>query len=166
MVVYLNRLPEDSPHGRFATEDSPQRRYRLTTGETYECDREFERKRRTNVCNSADVEDSPHNGNRLGLGGLKSRGWVGGFDRGVGPRGWGGGVGNPYPPAQPNSPTSTPLTPTHPTPTYHRCVANLPHRHCCKHLSDHRVSSNSRSHSLCGKSSVANLPCGESSGNL
>ena len=29
-----------------------------TTGETYECDREFKRKHRTNVCNSADVEDS------------------------------------------------------------------------------------------------------------
>ena len=33
------------------------------------CDREFERKRRTNVCNSADVEDLPHNSDRLGLGG-------------------------------------------------------------------------------------------------
>ena len=36
--------------------------------ETYECDREFERKDRTNVCNSADVEDSPHNRDRLGSG--------------------------------------------------------------------------------------------------
>ena len=42
-------------------EDSPQK-IRHSTGETYECDREFERKRRTNVCNSADVEDSPRNG--------------------------------------------------------------------------------------------------------
>ena len=42
---------------------------RHTTSETYECDREFERKRRTNVCNSADVEDSPHNSDRLGSGG-------------------------------------------------------------------------------------------------
>ena len=48
-------------HRRFAT-----KKIRHTTGETYECDREFERKRRTNVCNSADVEDSPHNGNKLG----------------------------------------------------------------------------------------------------
>ena len=47
-------------------------------GETYKCDREFERKRRTNVCNSADVEDSPHNGVRLGLGRLR---W-GGFGPG------------------------------------------------------------------------------------
>ena len=44
---------EDSPHNK--------------------CDREFERKRRTNVCNSVDVEDSPHNSDRLGSGG----GWVG-----------------------------------------------------------------------------------------
>ena len=73
--------------------------------------------------------------------------WFGGVGvRGVGPGGWGRGVGNldpdpprpqlyrpqpSYPSAQPNSPTSTPLTPT-----YHGCVANLPHRHCCKHLSD------------------------------
>ena len=79
-------------------EDSPQK-IRHTTGETYECDQKFERKRRTNVCNSADVEDSPHNGNRLGsgglgwlgLGGLKSRGWVGGLGQGVGLRGWGRG---------------------------------------------------------------------------
>ena len=44
-------------------------------GETYECDRELERKSRTegqtNVCNSADVEDSPHNGDRLVSGGLE-----------------------------------------------------------------------------------------------
>ena len=44
-------LPEDLPHERFAT------KIRHATGETYECDREFERKHRTNVCNSADVED-------------------------------------------------------------------------------------------------------------
>ena len=43
---------------------------RHTTGETYGCDREFEHKRQTNVCNSADVEDSPHNDNRLGSRGL------------------------------------------------------------------------------------------------
>ena len=47
-----------------------------------ECDREFERKRRTIVCNSADVEDLTHNSDRLGqegwgglgLGGLRSGG--------------------------------------------------------------------------------------------
>ena len=43
---------------------------RHTTGDTYKCDQEFERKRRTNVCNSANVKDSPHNGDRLGSGGL------------------------------------------------------------------------------------------------
>ena len=56
-------------HRRFAT-----KKIRHTTAETYECDREFERKRRTNVCNSADVEDSPHNGNRLESGGLGCEG--------------------------------------------------------------------------------------------
>ena len=48
-------------HRRFTT-----KKIRHTTSETYECDREFERKCRTNVCNSADVEDSPCNGDRLG----------------------------------------------------------------------------------------------------
>ena len=48
-------------------EDLPQK-IRHATSETYECDQEFKRKRRTNVCNSADAEDSPHNGDRLGLG--------------------------------------------------------------------------------------------------
>ena len=58
-------------HRRFAT-----RKIHHTTGETYEYDQEFERKRRTNVCNSADVEDSPHNGDRLGSGGgLGREGW-------------------------------------------------------------------------------------------
>ena len=70
-------------------EDPPQK-IRHTMGETYECDREFERKRRTNVCNSADVEDSPHNGvrlgsGRLGLGGLRS----GGGELGRESWGWG-----------------------------------------------------------------------------
>ena len=55
-------------------EDSPQK-IRHTTGETYECEREFERKRRTNVCNSADVEDLPHNGDRLGSEGLGQESW-------------------------------------------------------------------------------------------
>ena len=36
-------------------------RIRRTAGETYECEPEFERERRTNVCNSADVEDLTHN---------------------------------------------------------------------------------------------------------
>ena len=48
-------------HRRFAT-----KKIRHTTGETYKCDREFEHKRWTNVCNSADAEDSPLNGDRLG----------------------------------------------------------------------------------------------------
>ena len=54
-------------HRRFAT-----KKIRHTTGETCKCDREYEHKRRTNVCNSADVEDSPRNDDRLGWGG-----WVG-----------------------------------------------------------------------------------------
>ena len=60
-------------------------------GETYECDREFKRKHRTNVCNSVDVEDSPHNSDtsRLGLGGLG----LGGLRRGVRLEGWAGGWG-------------------------------------------------------------------------
>ena len=98
---------EDSPqkirHRRFAT-----KKIRHTRGETYdyECDREFERKRRTNVCNSADAKDSPHNGDRLGSGGevgsvglglgeLKSGGgWVGV-----------GGVGENWEPCKPDPPT-------------------------------------------------------------
>ena len=93
-----------------------------TTSETYECDREFERKRQTNVCNSADAEDLPHKGDRfgsggLGLGRLRSMGVkVGGGVRGLG---LGGGV---------------------------RGLGRM-------------------SHLLGGESSVANLPCGESSGN-
>ena len=113
------RLPEDLPHGRFATEDSPHN----------ECDREFERKRRTNVCNSADVEDSPHNNDRLGSGGVESEGLglgglrSGAWARGVGVRGIGskvgpGGLGwrvpnppqtpNPQPQPQPSRPNSPP----------------------------------------------------------
>ena len=147
-------------------EDSPQKiRHKDSTGETYECDREFERKRRTNVCNSADVEDSPHNGDRLGsrggvgsgglgLGGLRSRG----LGRGVRVGGLGSGrVGNSQPltPPTPNPPTTTPLT-------YHRCVADFPHRHCCKRLSDAyaQILGHIRyvANLLCGESSVVNPP--------
>ena len=72
---------------------------RHTTGETHECDGEFERKRRTNVCNSADVEDSPHDGDRL-----RSEGWVGvgcGVEvgGGWGQGSWGRGVGSYVSPA-------------------------------------------------------------------
>ena len=96
LLKFLYRLPEDSPQ-----------KIRHTTGETYECDREFERKGRTNVCNSADVEDKPHNGDRLGSGGgsgglgrLRSGGvgvgrlWSGGRVGVKGARsgGWVGGV--------------------------------------------------------------------------
>ena len=70
---------------------------------------------------------------------------------------------------QPNPPDLNPLTPTQPAPqTYHRCVANLSHRHCCKRLSEAyaQILGHIRtSNPLCGKSSVANLPCGASSGN-
>ena len=55
-------------------EDLPQKIRHKQDSPHNECDREFESNRRTNVCNSADVEDSPHNGDRLGLG---EGGWVG-----------------------------------------------------------------------------------------
>ena len=65
-AVTMAGLPEDSPHGR-----SPQKIRHKEDLPHNECDREFERNRRTNVCNSADVEDSQHNGDRLGgLGGV------------------------------------------------------------------------------------------------
>ena len=75
----------------------------------------------------------------------------------------------PNPPTQPHRlqpPNPNPIPP--PTPTYHRCVANLPHRHRCKRLSDAyaQILGHIRmSHPLCGESSVANLRCDESSGN-
>ena len=50
-------------------EDLPQKIRHKEDSPHNECDREFESKRRTNVCNSADVEDSPHNGDRFGVGG-------------------------------------------------------------------------------------------------
>ena len=53
-----------------------------------ECDREFERNRRTNVCNSADAEDLPHNGDRLGWG-VGSGELGGGWIRGLKSGGWG-----------------------------------------------------------------------------
>ena len=72
---------------------------------------------------------------------------------------------NPNPPDS-NPPTPTPnpsaqpltqppdLNPLIPTLTYHRCVANLPHQHCCKCLSDAyaQILGHIRmSHSLCGE---------------
>ena len=120
-------------------EDSPQKIRHKEDSPHNERDREFERKHSTNVCNSADVEDSPHNGDRLGsvglgLGGLRSGSWVGLGGRMVGVDRVGvGGSGsefqlpdpnspNPKSPAQllgptprPNPSTSTPLTPTLPT---------------------------------------------------
>ena len=123
-------------------EDPPQKICH-TTGETYICDQEFERKRRTNVCNRADVEDSPHNGDRLGSRGVGSGGLRSGGLRST----------RPHPPG-PNPPYPNP-----PDPTYHRCVANLPHRDCCKRLSDGYAQI--LGHIRC----VANLPSGKSSGN-
>ena len=146
-------------------EDSPQKIRHKEDSPHNECDREFERKRPTNVCNSADVEDSPHNGDRLGsvglgLGGLRSGSWVGLGGRMVGVDRVGvGGSGSefptprpqfpqpqlpsptprPNPPTQPldfNPPNPNPSNPTSPTLAYYHCVANLPHRHCCKRLSD------------------------------
>ena len=108
-------------HRRFAT-----KKICHTTGETYACDREFERKRRTNVCNSVDVEDSPHNDDRLGSGGLGLEGLRSGrLSRGLGREGWGsrgfgvGGLGRvgKLGTSQPQSLDLTPPTSTPPTPT-------------------------------------------------
>ena len=99
------QLPEDSPQKIRHKEDSPHNK----------CDREFERKRPTNVCNSADVENSPHNGDRLGsgggsrelgLGGFRSGSWVGPGGRRVGV---GGGQGRGSQLPDPNSPDPNPL---------------------------------------------------------
>ena len=109
---------EDSPQKIRHKEDSPHNK----------CDQEFERNRRTNICNSANVEDSPHNGDRLGLGG--GSGELGGVGfrevevGGVGVRGlWSGelgrgiGVGgfpilptppDPKPPTPPSQPNPSP----------------------------------------------------------
>ena len=74
----------------------------------------------------------------------------------------------PQPPP-PQPPPPQPSRPNPPDPTNHRCVANLPHRHCCKCLSDAYAQILSYiccvANLLCGKSSVAKLPCYESSGN-
>ena len=93
------------------------------------------------------------------MGGLGSGGVRSGY--------WGWGVPNSPQPPDPNSPTSPPQpnppdfippnpNPPDPTPTYHRCVANLPHRHCCKRLSVAyaQILGHIRmSHPLCGESS-------------
>ena len=159
-------------------EDSPQKIRHKEDSPHNECDREFERKRRTNVCSSANVENMPRNGDKLGLGGVG----IGGLRSGE--LGQGIGVGGfstlPNPPRpqlpqpNPNStfPTLTLLTPTLPTqtplptPTYHRCVANLPHQLGCKRLSDAyaQILGHIRmSHPLCGESSLWRIFCGESS---
>ena len=65
-------------------EDSPQKIRHKEDSPHNECDQEFEHKRRTNICNSADVEDSPHNDDRLG-----SEGGVGVKGLEVGELGWG-----------------------------------------------------------------------------
>ena len=113
-------------------EDSPQKIRHKEDSPHNECDREFERKRPTNVRNSADVEDSPHNGDTLGsgggvgsggLGGLRLGSWVGPGGRRVGVGG-GSGSGFPTPPAQPldfNPPNPNPPNPTPPTSTYYHC---------------------------------------------
>ena len=69
-------------------QDSPQRRFATQGVRHTNVTREFERKRRTNVCNSADVEDSPHNNDRLRSG---RDGWMGVGVRGLGSRELGGG---------------------------------------------------------------------------
>ena len=178
------RLPEDSLHGRFAT-----KKIRHTTGKN------------TNVTKNLSVTVGQTFATvpmrKIRHTTMIGWGWVGRV-RGVEVEGVGVGENkeppNPDPRPQPpdpnsinpkppdfNPPTSTPLTPTPPTlptqpltPIYHRCVANLPHRHCCKRLSDSyaqilrhiRILTRCVANLLCGESSVANLPCGESSGNL
>ena len=123
------------------------------------------------------MEDSPHNGDRLGSGG--GRGWVGGLRSG----GWVGGVykvggvgststflpPGPQPPllqsSRPNPPRLQAITVVWrifhigtvasicPTLTLKISVTFVCLTRCVANL-------------LCGESSVANLPCGESSGNL
>ena len=105
-ICHMEDLPQKIRH----KEDSPHN----------ECDREFERKRLTNICNSVDVEDLPHNGDGLGsgglgLGGLRSGSWVGPGGRRVGV----GGSGFPTPRPQlprpkPPGPTPWPNPPTQP----------------------------------------------------
>ena len=126
---------EDSPQKIRHKEDSPHNK----------CDQEFECKRRKNACNSADVEDSPLNNDRLGSGGCGRECWVEGLGLAV--------PNSPQPPL-PNHLAQTPdLNPPNPTPNYHCCGANFAHRHCCKCLSGHiRMS-----HPLCGESSEANF---------
>ena len=140
-------------HRRFAT-----KKIRYTTSETYECDREFERKCRTNVCNSADVEDSPHSGDYLGsgglgLGGLRSEGL-----------GWGVGLRSGTPNSKPLTPNPQPLDLNPPNPNL-SLLCGESSTSALLQTFVRRLRSNCRSHSLCGKSSVANLPCGEFSGN-
>ena len=95
--------------------------------------------------------------------------------RGVGSGDWGWGFLTPQPqltsltPLQPQTPDLNPPNPNpldQPTPTYHRCVANLPHRHCCKRFSDayaQILGHICMSHPLCGESSLWQIFCGESS---
>ena len=94
---------EDSPQKICHKEDSPHN----------ECDREFERKRPTNVCNSADVEDSPHNDDRLGSGGLGLGSWVGPEGKRV-DQGRGSQLPDPNCP-DPNPRSNSPAQPPDPT---------------------------------------------------
>ena len=169
---------EDSPQKICHKEDSPHN----------ECDQEFEHKRQTNVCNSADVEDSPHNNDRLGsggglgLGGLRLGSWVGGLGSEVGVGGVRVANLTPTPPTptpRPNSPAQpldfnppNPNSPHRPQPItivwqiFHiGTVANI-----CPTLTLNFSVTFVRltrcvANLLCGESSVANLPCGKSSGN-
>ena len=84
-------LPEDSPHGRFATKIC------YTTGETYECDREFETVPMRKICHTTVI----------------GWGWVGKVGiRGVEVGSWAGGLGRiGNPPTlipRPNSPDLNP----------------------------------------------------------
>ena len=76
---------------------------------------------------------------------------------------------NPRPqPPDPNSinpPRLQPPNSPDPTPNYHRCVANLPHLHCCKCLSDGYAQILGHIFVVWRIFFVASLPCGESSGN-
>ena len=162
-------MPEDSPHGRFATEDSPQRRFAT------------QRVRHTNVTENLSVSVGQTFATvpmrKIRHATVIGWGWVGRVGvRGVGVGGIEvGGVRSedrvggfpilPNPP-NPNPPDFNPPNPNppDPTPTYHRSVANLPHRHCCKRLSHAyaQILGHIRmSHPLCGESSLWRIFCGE-----
>ena len=119
------------------------------------------------------MEDSPHNGERLGSGGVGVRGVeVGGVGRGSWVRGW--EPPTPIPNTtlltlnpQPQLSQSQPPYPNPPTPLNPNLSPLCGESSTSALLQTlvRGLHSNSRSHLLCGESSMANLSCGKSSGN-